>query len=195
MDVSMLKSHLSDDLFAQVEDALKTVDGFTVITTNDGTWVPKSRLNDEIDKRKALNSTISTLNAQLAEAKQNAQDAAGLQAKIDQLTKDVADRDGQITAIRREGKVLDELRAANPHDARVVMRLLDMSKISEDKDGKLTGVEEQVKALKESSGYLFQADPNERGGFGGGRDPHAGSNGGSNQDVNNAIRAAAGRGV
>lgn len=196
MDISSLKPHLGDDLFAQVEEKLKGVEGLSVIHTNDGSWVPKSRLDEELTKIKDQKTTISTLTKQLEEAKKAGDGAATLQATIDTLTQQVKDRDATITGMQRSGKIREALTKAKARDAAVVERLLDSSKIGEDDKGNLTGLDDQVKALKEKSAYLFEEEGGRRGGFGGGKDPDTGGGKGGvsgNADVNAAIRAAAGR--
>lgn len=197
MDVTSLKAHLGDELFAQVEPKLKGVEGLTIIPTNDGSWVPKSRLDEELGKIKDHKTTISTLTKQLEEAKKAGESAATLQATINSLTQQVKDRDATITGMKRSGKIRDALTKAKAKDPALVEQLLDASKIGEDDKGNLTGVDDQVKALKEKSAYLFDEEGGRRAGFGGGKDPASGGNGGggsnSNSDVNAAIRAAAGR--
>ena len=203
MDISTLKSHLSEDLFTQVEAALKDVDGITIIPTNDGSWLPKTRLEEEIGEQKTLKATITTLNQQLAEAKQKGESATALQATIDTLKQQVADKDATITGMKRSGKIREALTKAKVRDAAVVEKLLDATKIGEDDKGNLTGLDDQIKALKESSAYLFAEDggSGHRGGWGGGKDPQGGSGGSggsggnSNSEINSIIRAAAGRSV
>lgn len=194
MDITTLKAHLGDELFAQVEEKLKDVDGLTVIPTNDGSWLPKTRLDEEIGKQKTLKGTIATLTQQLAEAKKTGDSAAALQATVESLTQQVKDRDATITGMKRSGKIQDALRKARARDAAVVEKLLDASRIGEDDKGNLTGLDDQVKALKESSAYLFEEEKGGKAGFGGGKDPTAGNGGsGGNSDINSIIRAAAGR--
>lgn len=199
MDVSTLKAHLGDELFSQVEEKLKDVDGLTIIPTNDGSWLPKTRLDEEIGKQKTLKGTIATLTQQLAEAKKAGESATALQATVDSLTQQVKDRDATITGMKRSGKIREALAKAKVRDAAVVEKLLDASKIGEDDKGNLTGLDDQVKALKASSGYLFEEEKGGRAGFGGGKDPNAGNGGGggsnSNSEINSLIRAAAGRNV
>ena len=193
MDITMLKTHLGDELYAQVEEKLGALDGFQVIATNDGTWLPKSRLDAEIDRRKELQNTVNTLTKDLNAAKQKAEASDTLQQKIDQLTHDVEERDGTISGLRRSGKIRELLTKANARDAAVIEKLLDASKIGEDDKGNLTGVDEQIKALKETSAYLFNETSGQRGGFSGSRNPNTGnSSNNGNADVNAAIRAAAG---
>ena len=196
MDVTSLKTHLGDELFAQVEPKLKGVEGLTIITTNDGSWVPKSRLDEELGKIKDHKTTISTLTKQLEEAKKAGDSAATLQATIDSLNQQLKDRDATITGMKRSSKLLEKATKANAKDPALVVRLLDQSKIGEDDKGNITGVDEQLKSMKESSAYLFNEEGGRRAGFGGGKDPASGgsgSGGNSNSDVNAAIRAAAGR--
>lgn len=198
MDVSTLKAHLGEDLFGQVETALKDVDGLTIIPTNDGSWIPKAKFEEETGKQKTLKATITTLNQQLAEAKQKGESATALQATIDSLKQQVADKDATITGMKRSGKIREALTKAKVRDAAVVEKLLDAAKIGEDDKGALTGLDDQLKALKESSPYLFTEDGGHRGGWGGGKDPQGGSGGSggnSNSEINSIIRAAAGRSV
>ena len=174
MDVSTLKAHLGDDLFGQVEAALKDVDGLTIIPTNDGSWIPKAKFDEETGKQKTLKATIDTLKQQ------------------------VADKDATITGMKRSGKIREALTKAKVRDAAVVEKLLDAAKIGEDDKGALTGLDDQLKSLKESSPYLFTEDGGHRGGWGGGKDPQGGSGGSggnSNSEINSIIRAAAGRSV
>lgn len=193
MDISTLKAHLGDDLFTQVEEKLKDVEGLTIIPTNDGSWLPKTRLDEEIGKQKTLKGTIATLTQQLADAKKAGESAAALQASVDTLTQQIKDRDATITGMKRSGKIREALAKANARDASVVEKLLDGSRIGEDDKGNLTGLEEQIKALKESSGYLFNDDPGSKGGWGGSKGGNGGSGASGNNDFNALIRAAAGR--
>lgn len=198
MDISSLKPHLGDELYTQVEEKLKAIEDMTLIPTKDGSWVPKTRLDEELNKLKDSRTTISTLTKQLEDAKKAGESVTTLQATIDSLKQQVTERDQTITGMKRSGKIREALAKAHVRDVAIVERLLDASKIGEDDKGELTGLEDQVKALKASSAYLF-SDSDKGGGrlgFPGGKDP--GSGGGSagnrsNDDFNAMIRAAAGR--
>lgn len=195
MDISALKPHLGDDLFSQVSEKLGSVDGLSIIATNDGSWVPKSRLTEEIDKRKPLNTTIADLTKQLKEANDKLTASGTLQSQVDKLTADLAERDKTITGMKRDGKIRAVVVKANPHDVDMVMRLLDQAKIGEDDKGNLTGVDEQLTSMRKDSPYLFNEGSGSHGGWGGGKDQHngGGSKGSSNGEINALIRAAAGR--
>lgn len=192
MDITMLKTHLGDELYAQVEEKLNGLEGFQVIATNDGSWLPKTRLDAEITKRRELQTTINGLTGELNDAKAKLEQSGTLQQQLDQLTHDLAERDQTITGMKRSGKIRDLLIKANAKDAAVLEKLLDDSKIGEDDKGNLTGVDEQIKALRENSAYLFNDANAPRAGFGGGKNPTTGrSTEDKHSDVNDAIRAAA----
>lgn len=195
MDISALKPHLGDELFTQVSEKLGSVDGLSIIPTNDGSWVPKSRLTEEIDKRKPLNTTIADLTKQLKEANDKLAASGTLQSQVDKLTQDLADRDQTITSMKRSGKIREALSKANARDVGVVEKLLDASKINEDDKGNLTGLDDQIKEMQKSSPYLFNEGSGSHGGWGGGKDQHngGGSKSNSNAEINSLIRAAAGR--
>lgn len=193
MDLTMLKTHLGDELYAQVEEKLGGLDGFQVIATNDGSWMPKARLDAEITKRKDLQTTVNSLTGELNEAKKQLEASGSLKDQVDKLTADLAERDQTITGMRRSGKIREVLAKANAKDIGVLEKLLDDSQISEDDKGNLTGVDEQIKALRENSAYLFNDAASFKGGFGGGKNPNTGNGGGENSNVNEAIRRAAGR--
>lgn len=190
MDISTLKAHLGDELFPQVESALQGVEGLSIIATNDGSWLPKSRLDAELGKQKEMRTTINQLTQQLAEAKKAGEGAATLQATIDSLNQQIQERDATITGMKRSGKIRDALLKANVRDAAVVEKLLDGGKIGEDDKGNLTGLDDQIKALKESSSYLFADEPSNRGGWGGGKNPKEApkAESGNNDAMNNALR-------
>lgn len=190
MDISTLKAHLGDELFPQVEAALQGVDGLSIIATNDGSWLPKSRLDAELGKQKEMRTTINQLTQQLAEAKKAGEGAASLQATIDSLNQQIQERDATITGMKRSGKIREALMKANARDAAVVEKLLDGAAIGEDDKGNLTGLDDQIKALKEKSGYLFAEEPDNRGGWSGGRNPKEAPKAqpGNNDAMNEALR-------
>ena len=52
--------------------------------------------------------------------------------------------------------------AASAQDSELVAGLLDRNKLILGDDGKITGLDEQVKALKESKPFLFKTEQNLR---------------------------------
>lgn len=194
MNIDFLKPVLGDDLFAQVSEKLSGATGITLANIADGSYVPKAKFDEERTKAKNLTTRVNDLTQQLADAQKTAGDVDALNQQITKLTQDVADRDNKLASLSTDYDIKDALRAAKARDVDIVFGLLDRSKITS-KDGKLSGVDEQVKAIRESKGFLFESDekPAGRAGFGGQQDIIGGGTEGSNSAVNNAIRAMTGR--
>ena len=195
MNIDFLKPVLGDDLFTQVSEKLNAATGITLANIADGSYVPKAKFDEERTKAKNLNTQVNTLTAQLSEAQQKAGSVDSLNQQIAKLTQDVTDRDNKLSSLSTDYDIKDALRAAKARDVDIVFGLLDRSKITS-KDGKLLGADEQIKAIRESKGFLFDTDekPSGRAGFGGQQDIIGGNAGEtSNAAVNSAIRAMTGR--
>lgn len=117
----------------------------------------KAQAEAEKGRADTAQGQLQTLQGELIKAQQSAGDFESLKA---QLTKAQAD----LAGAQKTARLKDALGAYKPRDAGVLMKLLDADKISLGEDGKLTGLEEQIKPLRESSGYLFADTPSERGG-------------------------------
>ena len=141
MDITMLKEHLGEELYAQAAEKLNAVDGLQVIAAHDGTWLPKARLDEEIARRKELQSALDGMAGKV-------KDCAELRAQVDELTRRL-----------ESGAAREALLRAGARDADLVAKLLS---------GEGTA-EEQIAALKKRSPYLFEDAPGTRAGFGGGQ--------------------------
>ena len=100
--------------------------------------------------------------------------------------------DATIRNTTKQYRIKDEVRGRRAKNVDVVMKMLDIDKITEDDDGNMTGLGEQLDALIKSDAYLFDTNPGgQRGGFSG--DPDIGGDSKSANDaVNKAIRALSG---
>lgn len=196
MSIDFLKPVLGDELFAQVAEKLNDASGITLANIADGSYVPKAKYDEDHTKIKSLNAQVSDLTSKLVDAQKAAGAADALNQQISKLTQDVADRDSKIASLSTDYDIKDALRAAKARDVDIVFGLLDRGKITT-KDGKLLGADEQIKAIRESKGFLFDDgdNPGGRAGFGGQQDiiGAGGDGGNTNTAVNNAIRAMAGR--
>ena len=195
MSIDFLKPVLGDDLFAQVSEKLNNATGITLANIADGSYVPKQKFDEKRTEAKNLTTQVSDLTAKLEAAQKNAGDVDALNQQIAKLTQDVAERDTKLSTLSTDYDIKDALRTAKARDVDIVFGLLDRNKITSE-NGKLNGVDEQIKALRESKGFLFDSDekPADRGGFGGKQDIIGnGGEEGSNAAINNAIRAMTGR--
>lgn len=195
MSIDFLRPILGDDLFAQVSEKLATESGINLVNVADGSYVPKAKFDTERTKKQELENKVTALTNQLGESNTKLEAMDALNQQITKLTQDVADRDGKIAALGEDYTIKDVIRSAKARDVDLVFGLLDRGKITT-KNGKLSGVDEQIKALKESKSFLFDGEEKHqgRGGFDGHQDIMGTDDGeSSNSAVNNAIRQMAGR--
>jgi myosin heavy subunit len=135
-----------------VDDVLKAIDEV------DKDKVPRSRLNDKIEDIKELQQQLSDRDKQLKDLKKTAEGNEDLQEQIKKLQddnkkvkEDYENRLAEKTFDFSLEKALSDAKAKNP---RAVKALLNREAIKLDGD-KLLGLEEQLKSLQESDGYLF----------------------------------------
>ena len=142
-------------------------------------YVPRTRLNEEIQKKKNAEENYSTVKAELDKLKESAGDNEALKNQIKNLQTDLKDKETRHKAEITDMKMTNAIQAAIGHmaqDVSLVSGLLDKSKLILSDDGKLTGLEDQIKGLKESKPFLFKEgvkypnvqDGGEPGGSGGG---------------------------
>lgn len=124
-----------------------------------GQMVPKTRLDDKIQDLKELQDTLADRDKQLEELKKV--DAQSLQVKITELQTQnetlKTEYETKLTQREFDYALENALRDSKAKNAKAVKALLDTS-IVKVVDGKLVGLDEQLKSLKTSDEYLFQAD-------------------------------------
>ncbi|WP_438491030.1 phage scaffolding protein [Paenibacillus sp. IHBB 3054] len=122
-------------------------------------FVPKARFDEVNEAKKQAEQDRDKVSGQLEEVKKSAGDN---QALKDQITK--LQDENKTTKTEYETKVKDlQLTTAlklalagEAHDPDIVAGLLDKSKIELDDSGAVKGgLDDQVKALRESKGFLF----------------------------------------
>jgi myosin heavy subunit len=135
-----------------VDEVLKAID------EADKDKVPRSRLNDKIEDIKDLQKQLSDRDKQLKDLSKKAEGNEDLQKQIADLQEtnkkvksDYEQKLAEKTFDFSLEKALANAKAKNP---RAVKALLDREAIKLDGD-KLLGLEEQLKTLQESDGYLF----------------------------------------
>lgn len=137
------------------DDAIEKIMAEHGRTLND----TKNQLDTVTTERDDLKSQLSERDEQLEELKKV--DADGLQAKIDELqeanetTKNEYEEKLQQQAF--EHKLHNTLKESGVRNAKAVKALLDIESIKLDGED-LLGLDDQLKALQESDGYLFESD-------------------------------------
>lgn len=132
--------------------------------------VPKEQYNQKVSEIKDLNKQISDRDTQLTSLKEEFKDSVGLKDKLTALEADnkktKEEYEQKIKQINFNHKLNGALEAHKPKNSKALMALLDMEKIKLDGDT-ITGLEDQIKALKASDGYLFTAEKGGTGAVGG----------------------------
>lgn len=190
-----LKQLLGEELFSQVEAKLEG----KKIMIDDGNFIPKSRFNEVNDAKKDLIKKLAEKDEQFNEISKKYSENKDLASELEKLKNEKAELIEKYENWKKEKEfnyALDgALNSAKCKNTKALKALLDMENIKY-QDNKFEGLEEQLKALKESDSYLFEATtPSNTGGVGNfGRNNNNGNVGTNSQSTfmtaikNNQIR-------
>ena len=103
-------------------------------------------------ENEALKKQTADYEASLKNFKKSAKDNEELQ---NQSKKQKDEFEATVHGLKLNSAVKDALASAHVRNAKAVKGLLDMDKVGFDKDGNLTGLDDQLTAIRESDGYLF----------------------------------------
>ncbi len=127
-------------------------------------FIPKSRFDEVNTAKKTAEDLLKERDNQIETLKAASGDAASLKKQIEDLQKknqqETEKHNAQMKQLRLDNGVAAALTEAKAKNQKAVKALLDLTKVELQEDGTLKGLEEQVKALKESedSSFLFSAD-------------------------------------
>ncbi len=150
-------------------------------------YVPKHRFDEVNEENKTGKQTIASLNKQIEDLGSFKGTNEELTKQIETLTQQNAENQKQhdlkIAELKKTNAV--ELACMSyehaPHDIEMLLREMDLAKISVNSDGKLNGFKEQADHIYEAKPFLFKSDSNS-GRFGWnpkGTNPAEGKSGGS----------------
>lgn len=159
MKDKLIKLGLTDEL------AQKVVDNFRDVI--DGIYVTKERFNEVNNELKSAKDTIKERDTQLEKLQNDNASNEDLKKQIADLKKANADAakeaENKLNAERKSNAVKLEL-SGKVHNVSVAMSLLKMDDIVMTEDGKVkSGLNEQLKDLQKSDGYLFITDNGNNG--------------------------------
>ncbi|GIO03392.1 hypothetical protein J5TS2_40600 [Brevibacillus halotolerans] len=130
-------------------------------------YVPKHRFDEVNEAKKQLETDLKDRDKQLTELKKNVGDNEDLKKQIEALQNDNKTKDEQYQAKIKDMQVSTAIKlalAGEAHDPDLIAGLLDKSKIEINEDGTLKGgLDDQVKALRESKAFLFVEKPQNKG--------------------------------
>lgn len=121
----------------------------------------KEQVNSLTTEKDGLQSQLTERDTQLKDFKGKVKDSDELTSEIDKLqkaNKEAKEKyEADLTAQQKSFLVDKALTNAGARNAKAVSSLLDLDSV-EVKDGQLTGLDDQLKALRESDGYMFKED-------------------------------------
>jgi len=144
---------------------------------NDGTYIPKSRLNEESEKRRLAEEKLSATTSTLDELKATAGQASELSEKVNELNSMLEQKDSefqqQLELVKKESKFEAELSKLKPKNEKAVRALFELDNIKLDGDN-LLGFTDQAKEILEANPFLFESDKKSppQGGSGGQTPPN-----------------------
>ncbi|WP_273483629.1 phage scaffolding protein [Desulforamulus ruminis] len=121
--------------------------------------IPKHRFDEVNEAKKQLETDLKDRDGQLTTLKKSAGDNEELKKQIEQLQADNKKKDEDYQTKLRDMTITAAIKlavAGEAHDPDLITTLLDKSKIEVQEDGSIkAGLEDQIKALRESKAFLF----------------------------------------
>ncbi len=161
-----LSDFISDEVLEQIKDELpedafeKDVEDVDFVP-DDGSYVPRKRLNDKSEEIEALQSQLDEREEQINQLKEDTQATDELQDKIEQLQeknkKQREELEQKLESQKRESHIDLALTEAKAKNTKAVKALLDTDEIVVDGD-KVKGLESQLESIKDEHDYLFKEE-------------------------------------
>ena len=147
-------------------------------------YVTKESFQQMEQEKKQLETSVADHKKQLEDLKKAAGDNAALTQQIADFQTQMQQKETEHQKEIKDLKLTSAIKmsiAASAQDGDLVAGLINRDKLILGDDGKITGLDEQVKALKESKPFLFKQEekPNSKRGFFplGGKQPDSGKDG------------------
>lgn len=180
----MLKKLLGDLFTPEIGKALE---GKELAVVNDGSYLPRKKLDDATAEIKELKKQLTERDAQLKELETKAAGNEDLTKQINEMKaaneKAKSDYEAALKNLSKEHAIDKAIAAAKGRNPKAIKALLDLEKVSVDGEN-LLGLAEQLEALKKSDVYLF----GEQQQVGGGTNPPGGGN--TPKDIDQQIEEA-----
>jgi|SRR5690625_565845 len=156
-----LKELLGEELYNQV---IEKAGDEKIAVVSDGSYIPKTKFDEKITEVKNYKQQLEDRDKQLDDLSKQVKDSKELTDEIDRIkgenktaTQELKDKlDQQAFDFSLE----KSLSAAKVKNSKAVKALLDTDSIKLDGE-KLLGLDDQLKAIKESDAYLFEEEKQE----------------------------------
>lgn len=124
-------------------------------------YIAKHQYEEVCTERENLKKTVKEHETALEELKQSAGDATSLTEQIQKLQQEAKEKEVTYQKELKELRMNHAIKIAltgKVHDEELTAGLIDKTKLILGEDGTITGLEEQMKALKESKAFLFKEE-------------------------------------
>lgn len=131
-------------------------------------YVPKHQFEEVEAENKTLKETAKENEKSLENLKSAAGNQEELTAQIQKMQEEAKEAEKKHKEELEEIRMMNAIKlaiAGKTQDEELVAGLIDRKKIILGDDGKVSGLEEQLKALKESKSFLFKEEKAEKPGF------------------------------
>ena len=128
-------------------------------------YVPKTRFDEVNEEKKALQTAKKQAEDDLEELRKSAGDNEALTKQITDLQNAAKAKDAEYAQQLKALKLGNAIRLGitDAQDTDIVAGLVDQSKLILGDDGKVTGLDEQLKAIRESKPFLFKVKEQDNG--------------------------------
>ncbi|CAM3730093.1 phage scaffolding protein [Mesobacillus zeae] len=146
-----LKELLGEDLYNQV---IEKAGDKKLAVVNDGNWLPKEKFNEKNEEVKDLKAELKQRDEQIGQLKTSVKGNEELEAKIAGLQK--TNDDWEVKYKETQLNTAIKLAAKGAKDANDVLAFIKKDGLELQDDGAVKGLDDALKALKESKSYLFE---------------------------------------
>lgn len=122
-------------------------------------YIPRARMNEVSEENKTLKQSVADRDKQLEELKKFGGDNAELKKQLEELQKQNAEQqkahEAELVQLRLDNAIDTVLTASGARNIKAVRPFIDTAKVKLGENGKLTGLDEQLREIQKTEGYLF----------------------------------------
>ena len=152
-----------------VELGMNQEEANALIEAEKANYIALDTYNTTKAEMEVYKTNANTLNETIKNLEKEVGLSETLKLQIEDYKTKMEDKDNQIKKIRYDSKLEVELNKANARSIKALRAMLEMDKIVLNEEGNIEGLIEQIDALKESDGYLFNDEATTPKGLGGGK--------------------------
>jgi len=156
----LVKAGLATEQVKQVTAKSKEENVKILVDTGGDTpqYIPKSRLDEEIEKKKLIKGQLDNVNTTVKDLEKSLKGNENFEAQLKTLEESNKDLAGKYeTSVKRSALKIEALKE-NAKDPEDIVKFADLSKLTLAEDGSVVGADSVVKNLKEAKAYWFNEE-------------------------------------